>query len=112
MDTYTCLRHGRYSATPDGTSIECPQCYLERTSHHAFTQADMQEKAEAKAQERKAEELTLRDRFAMAALTGICATMPREDVFDMWKGIKGGAMEAKAAYDLADKMLQARKEKG
>ena len=55
---------------------------------------------------------TLRDRFAMAALTGICAAMPRQEAIDIWGGIKGGAIEAKAAYTLADQMLEARKEKG
>ena len=67
----------------------------------ARVRAQMQKESQAKAQQREAEELTLRDRFAMAALTGLSVMF------------RGSAEEfAEMAYKRADAMLQARKEKG
>lgn len=45
--------------------------------------------------------LELRDRFAMAAIEGLCA-----------RGDKSPAQAAEVAYVVADEMLEARKEKG
>lgn len=56
-------------------------------------------------------EMTMRDQFAMAALTGILAGLEDDVVWRVSEGIKGGAIEAKAAYGWADAMLKARSTK-
>lgn len=45
---------------------------------------------------------TLRDQFAMAALTGFCANPTSKDM-------EGGSFFAKIAYKCADAMMEARK---
>lgn len=47
-----------------------------------------------------------RDEFAMAALTGIVAAqLSRDELNNLSDGIKGGMIEARAAYALADAMM-------
>lgn len=52
--------------------------------------------------------MTLRDYFAAAALQGILHEATRDEILDMSKGTKGGAIEAMAAYKWADAMLKER----
>lgn len=52
---------------------------------------------------------TLRDQFALAALTGLLGKMTSSRYHDILGGIQGGLNEAKVAYRLADAMLEARK---
>ncbi len=54
------------------------------------------------------EGMSLRDYFAGQALMGLCSQMPVKDITAICDGIKGGAIEATAAYRLADKMLEVR----
>ena len=81
---------------------------MEAPGNYAAQKALDQEKAQARAQEREAEKLTLDDQFAMAALPGI--------IQRSWDHIEDGEERfkawANAAYRTAAAMLQARKEKG
>lgn len=51
---------------------------------------------------------TLRDQFAMAALTGLCASMPQGHWVDVRNGAIGGVLLSKSAYMYADAMLAER----
>lgn len=53
--------------------------------------------------------MSLRDWFAGQALKGIVSNSTADDISDMQHGIKGGKIEAMAAYAWADAMLEARK---
>jgi len=50
----------------------------------------------------------LRDDLIVAALQGICQTMSRERIMDIYEGIQGGNIEAKTALIIADATLKAR----
>lgn len=52
--------------------------------------------------------MTLRDYYAGQALMGLASRLSDQQVKDLADGVKGGAIEAKAASALADAMLQAR----
>lgn len=51
----------------------------------------------------------LHDLFAAGALQGICATLTRDRIEDIFNDIQGGNIEAKAALAIADAVLEARK---
>ena len=55
--------------------------------------------------------IRLRDEFAMAALTGFCASrVSNADMEDIAEGVKGGRYVVGAAYALADAMMKAREQ--
>jgi hypothetical protein len=53
--------------------------------------------------------MSLRDWFAGKALSGFAGKLSENDRENLADRIKGGAIEARAAYALADAMLAARK---
>lgn len=52
-------------------------------------------------------EKTLRDEFAMAALTGICSSMNRGRIEDIYYGVQGGNIEVQVSLAIADAMMKA-----
>jgi hypothetical protein len=52
--------------------------------------------------------MSLRDYFASKAMQGMTATMSLNQIHDRANGVLGGAIFAKAAYILADAMLDER----
>lgn len=50
----------------------------------------------------------LRDEFAMAALQGMCASIPSDKWADRTNGVTGFKYMSQAAYDAADALLTAR----
>ena len=111
------------SRTPGGACVECnmaaghghygwcshaPAESLSRQAQNATMQANTRANEEAK----EAEQLTLRDRFAMAALTGLMGTKEgQEVVFEAAElyGMEPIDVAAVTAYAQADAMLSARK---
>ena len=54
------------------------------------------------------EDISLRDRFAMAALQGLASSISDSRKDDLRDGIQGGMNEARVAYVLASAMMKAR----
>jgi hypothetical protein len=53
--------------------------------------------------------MTLRDYFAAQAMQGICSTLTPEQISQIWEGVLGGMRVSRAAYVVADAMMEARK---
>ncbi len=84
------------------------------TLHRPPHYADMRAESQAKREAREAERLTLRDRFAMAALSGLMGTKEGQAVVFEAAGLHGMEpidVAAMTAYAQADAMLKARKHK-
>jgi hypothetical protein len=52
--------------------------------------------------------MSLRDYFAAAAMSGLCARMNADDYIDLKQQVRAGGYEARVAYTLADAMLAER----